>query len=308
MPVDAAAQAVIDALKGTKAFADMTPEEARAAVASFTGLQKPHRDVGKVVDAAYNGPAGEQPVRIYIPEVPGPLPVVVYFHGGGFIAGDPAVAEEPNRALANDAKTVVVAASYRLAPEHPFPAATDDTFAALNWVAENIAQYGGDPSRIAVMGDSAGGNLAAVAALRARDAGGPVLRAQVLVYPVIDPDAETQSKIDFKEGYIVTAADLDYFWNHYLPSPEDAENPLAAPSRASSLNGLPPALVLSTEYEAARDEAESYARQLAEAGVETEAIRFDGLIHATYWASAAVPRSSEIHDAIVKFLQRQLAA
>jgi acetyl esterase len=307
MPVDVAAQGVIDALSGSTPFEQMSVEEVRAAVASFVGLQKPHQDVSRVIDTVYPGPAGPQKARIYIPEAQGPLPVVVYFHGGGFIAGDLAVAEEPNRALANDAGAIVVAAGYRLAPEHPFPAATDDTFAALQWVAENIAQYDGDPSRIAVMGDSAGGNLAAVAAQRCRDDGGPSLSGQVLVYPVIDSTAELDSRAEFKEGFVITSADLDSFWAHYLPTPEDADNPLATPSRTDSLAGLPPALVISTEYEVARDEAEAYASQLAEAGVQTEALRVDGLIHGAYWMSGAVPRSHEIHDAAVTFLRRQFA-
>lgn len=307
MPVDAAAQGVIDALRGSTPFEKMSVEEARSAVASFVGLQKPHQDVAKVIDTAYPGPAGDQPIRIYVPQAQGPLPVVVYFHGGGFIAGDLAVAEEPNRALANDAGVIVVAASYRLAPEHPFPAATDDTFAALKWVAGNIEQYGGDPSRMAVMGDSAGGNLAAVAAHRCRDEGGPSLSGQVLVYPVIDSTADLGSRAEFREGFIITAADLNSFWAHYLPTPQDAENPLATPSRAASLAGLPPALVISTEYEVARDEAEAYASLMAEAGTETETLRVGGLIHGAYWMSGAVPRSSEIHEAVVKFLRQQFA-
>lgn len=308
MPVDAAAQGIIDALSGSTPFEQMTVDEARAAVASFVGLQKPHREVSEVIEAEYPGPAGPQKVRIYIPAAPKPLPVVVYFHGGGFIAGDLAVAEEPSRALANDAGVIVVAVSYRLAPEHPFPAATDDTFAAMKWVAGSIGEYGGDPSRIAVMGDSAGGNLAAVAAQRCRDEGGPSLSAQVLIYPVIDSTAELASRSEFKDGFVITAADLDYFWAHYLPNQEDAENPRATPSRAASLAGLPPALVISTEYEVARDEAEAYAAQLARAGVRTETLRVDGLIHGTYWMSGAVPRSNEIHEAVVKFLRQQFAA
>lgn len=307
MPVDAAAQGVIDALRGSTPFEKMSVEEARSAVASFVGLQKPHQDVAKVIDTAYPGPAGDQPIRIYVPQAQGPLPVVVYFHGGGFIAGDLAVAEEPNRALANDAGVIVVAASYRLAPEHPFPAATDDTFAALKWVAGNIEQYGGDPSRMAVMGDSAGGNLAAVAAHRCRDEGGPSLSGQVLVYPVIDSTSDLGSRAEFREGFIITAADLNSFWAQYLPTPQDAENPLATPSRAASLAGLPPVLVISTEYEVARDEAEEYASLMAEAGTETETLRVEGLIHGAYWMSGAVPRSSEIHDAVVKFLRQQFA-
>jgi acetyl esterase len=308
MPLDTAVQGLIDALgqQGMKPFEQLSVEEARAVVQSFTGLQKPAREVAELVETTYPGPGGEQKLRIYIPDAPAPLPVVVYFHGGGFIAGSLEVAEEPNRALANDVGAIVVAAGYRLAPEHRFPAATDDTYAALRWAAENIHRYGGDPSRMAVMGDSAGGNLAAVAALRARDENGPDLRAQVLVYPVIDSQAALPSHQQFKEGYIIGAGDLQHFWEHYLPSVEHAEHPHATPSKAQSLTGLPPALVLSTEYEVARDEAEAYAQQLTDAGVDCTAVRFDGLVHGVYWMSGAVPRSQELHDTIVAFLRNKL--
>ena len=157
------------------------------------------------------------------------------------------------------------------------------------------------------MGDSAGGNLAAVAAQRARDEGGPSLAAQVLVYPVVDPTAQLPSRTECGEGYVITARGLDWFWEQYLSSPADAASPLAAPARAASLEGLPPALVLTTEYEVSRDEAEAYAARLANAGVETESIRFDGLIHGVYWMSAAVPRSRELHDAAVRFLSKRLS-
>lgn len=307
MTVDAAAQGVIDALQGSPAFASMTPKQVRGAVASFVGLQKPHQDVAKVIDESYDGPGGRQPLRIYLPRTDEVLPVVVYFHGGGFIGGDLSVAEEPNRALANDAGVIVVAASYRLAPEHPFPAATDDTLAALQWAADNIGQYGGDPSKIVVMGDSAGGNLAAVAAQRAKDDGGPHLSGQILIYPVIDANARLGSRAEFGEGFIITAADIDSFWGSYLSDPQDAENPLATPSKAASLAGLPPALVVTTEYEVARDEAEAYAAAMAEAGTDTETLRVAGLIHGAYWMSGAVPRSREIHDAAVAFIRRQFA-
>lgn len=307
MPIDAAAKNLIDALneQGLKSFEQLSVEEVRGAVESFTGLQAKPRAVARVIDAMYLGSGGKQGLKLYIPEASAPLPVVIYFHGGGFVAGGLSVADEPCRALANDVGAIVVAASYRLAPEHKFPAAADDAFAALKWVAANIRQYGGDDSRIAVMGDSAGGNLATVAALRARDGGGPRIRAQVLIYPVIDAMAELPSRAEFKNGYLLTAAGLDWFWDQYLASPDDAKNPLASPSKAASLAGLPPALVLSTEYEVARDEAEAYGKQLADAGVDTQVIRFDGLIHGVYWMSGAVPRSKELHEAIVKFLVKQ---
>lgn len=308
MTLDTAVQGLIAGLKeqGVRPFEELTIQEGRGIIDSFTGLQQPGREVAEVIDATFPGPGGEQNLRIYIPDAPTPLPVVVYFHGGGFIAGSPDVAEEPNRALANDAGVIVAAVSYRLAPEHKFPAATHDTFAGLRWVAENIGRYGGDPDRIAVMGDSAGGNLAAVAALRARDEGGPALRAQVLVYPAIDPRADTDSKKEFRDGYVITAAGMDHFWDNYLSSPEDAEHPHAAPSRAETLAGLPPTLVLTTEYEVLRDEAEAYGEQLSAAGVETRTIRFEGLVHGVYWMSGAVPRSRELHDAIVDFLRDRL--
>jgi acetyl esterase len=310
MPVDAVVQGLIDALseQGMKSFEQMSVAEARQVVETFTGLQAPPQDVAQMIEATYPGPGGDRELRIYIPDAPAPLPVVVYFHGGGFIAGGLSVADEPSRALANDAKAIVVTASYRLAPEHRFPAATDDTFAALKWTEENISAYGGDVSRMAVMGDSAGGNLAAVAALRARDAGGPALKAQVLIHPVIDTTADLPSRTECGEGYVITAAGLDYFWDQYLPSRADAENPLASPSKATSHRGLPPALVLSTEYEVSRDEAEAYGRQLAAAGVDAEVIRYDGLVHGVYWMSGAVPRSKELHEDIVRFLNKKLAA
>lgn len=189
MPIDAAVQNLLEGLnaQGVRSFEHMSVAEARATVASFVDLQTPPEPVAQVIDTTYPGPAGDQSIRLYIPDAPGPLPVVAYYHGGGFVTGDLTVTEELCRSLANDAGAIVAAVTYRLAPEHKFPAATDDTYAALCWIAENATGFGGDPTRIAVHGDSAGGNLAAVAALRARDESGPALTCQVLTYPVIDP-------------------------------------------------------------------------------------------------------------------------
>jgi acetyl esterase/lipase len=307
MPVDPHVETLLDGLteQGLKSFERIGVEATRAVIATFTGLQRPAPPVARVIDGTYPGPVGAQPLRIYIPEGEGPLPVVVYFHGGGFVGGGLSVVDEPARALANDVGAIVVTASYRLAPEHKFPAATDDTFTALKWVADHAAGFGGDPARIAVMGDSAGGNLAAVAALRARDERGPQLVAQVLVYPVVDPTARLHSRKLFGEGYVITATGLDWFWEQYLGSLADTRNPLAVPAKAGSLAGLPPALVLTTEYEVSRDEAEAYAKRLADSGVETECIRFDGLIHGVYWMSGAVPRSGELRDAVTRFLSKR---
>jgi acetyl esterase len=309
MPIDPYVQTLLDGLteQGLKSFEQIGVAATRAVIATFTDLQRPAPAVARVIDRAYPEPIGAQPLRIYIPDGDGPLPVVVYFHGGGFVGGGLSVVDEPARALANDVGAIVVTAGYRLAPEHKFPAATDDTFAALRWVADHAADFGGDPARIAVMGDSAGGNLAAVAALRARDAGGPQLVAQVLVYPVIDPTARLESRKLFGEGHVITATGLDWFWEQYLGSLADTRNTLAVPAKADSLTGLPPALVLTTEYDVSRDEAEAYAKQLADSGVETECIRFDGLIHGVYWMSGAVPRSGDVRDAVTRFLSKRFA-
>lgn len=309
MAVDTAVQNIMNGLaeQGQKSFEEISVEEGRAVVASFTGLQKPAQDVARVVNETIAGPGGDQNLRIFIPEEQpdAPLPVVVYYYGGGFVAGSIDVADEANRALANDLGAIVVSTSYRLAPEYKFPAATDDTFAALRWVGDHIGDYGGDPARIAVMGDSAGGNLAAVAAQRARDEGGPELAAQVLIYPAIDANADTESKREFAEGYVISTAAMDYFWAQYLNGPEEAQDPRATPSKGN-LAELPPALVLSVEYEVLRDEAEAYADQLAAAGVEVERKRLNGLIHGVYNMSGAVPRWTEIHGATVDFLKTHL--
>lgn len=191
-------------------------------------------------------------------------------------------------------------------PEHPFPAATDDTFAALKWAAETVGERGGDPSRIVVMGESAGATLAAVAAIRARDEDGPALAGQILLYPPIDPDADTPSKREFATGPFLSAAAAANMWGAYLGDPANASSPLASPVRAD-LAGLPPALVVTVGCDPTRDEAEEYGRALAAAGVDAEVRRLDGLIHAAFGMSAFVPRTAEFHAAIGAFVGRHVA-
>ncbi|HEY5855508.1 MAG TPA: alpha/beta hydrolase fold domain-containing protein [Aldersonia sp.] len=287
--------------QGMKSFEDMSIEEARAVVASFTGLQAPAVPVARVEDGHYVSDGVEIPLRVYVPDGTVPRPLVLYLHGGGFVAGDLSVVDEPARAIAHDTGAVVVTATYRRAPEHPFPAAADDAWATLQWVAAHAADYDVYPDDIFVAGDSAGGNLAAVTALRARDAGGPRLRGQILIYPVIDPAARFPSR---SEEYVITAAALDWFWAQYLAAPADTKHPYAVPSRARDLRGLPPTLLLTTEHEVARDEAEHYGEALRAAGVDVEAIRFDGLIHGVFWMSGAVPRSRELRTAVSEFVTR----
>jgi cation diffusion facilitator CzcD-associated flavoprotein CzcO/acetyl esterase/lipase len=240
-------------------------------------------------------------VRIYIPDADGPLPVLVYFHGGGFLAGSVDLVESPARLLAKNLGTIVITAGYRLAPEHPFPAATDDTFDALQWAHNNIADYGGDPDRIVVIGDSSGANLAAVAALRARDAGID-LAGQVLVCPPIDPASSTPSRSEFAEGPVLTEASIQSMWAAYLHGNEVTA--LAAPSRAKSLAGVAPALIVTVELDPLRDEAEQFARALAEAGVTVQQHRFDGLFHGALSMTAVIPDTAKLYELVGNFLTK----
>lgn len=306
MALDPAVSGLISSLEqqGFQSFEQLGVEGTRAVVESFTGLQKPPQEVARVIDASYGSDA-EQVMRIFVPAGQGPFPVLVYVHGGGFVGGGLSVVEEPARALANDLGAIVVAVTYRRAPESRFPAATDDAFTALRWVADHIAEHGGDPARLAIAGDSAGGNLAASAAGRAVEEGGPALRAQVLIYPLIDPIADTESRKLFAEGYIIHMAALEWFGGQYVRGPEDLTHPHLAVNRAKTA-GLPPALIVTNEYDPLRDEAEQYGGQLSEAGVETQVRRFDGLVHGVFWMSAAIPRQAEQHDAVVDFLAAEL--
>jgi acetyl esterase/lipase len=308
--LDPAVAMVIGAMagQGMKPLEECTVEETRAAVESFTLLQAPPRDA-QVEHVTYPSPSGQQlPARIYRPDVEGPLPVVTFFHPGGWIAGGLDVVDERCRALAHELQAVVVSASYRLAPEHPFPAATDDTYAALKWVAATIADHGGDPDRLVVMGESAGANLAAVAAQRARDEDGPALAAQVLIYPPTDPDAVTASREEFAGGPFLSVAAVEAMLGAYLVDPANRSSPLVAPARAQSLAGLPPALVLSAELDPTRDEAEAYGHALAAAGVDAEVRRIDGMIHGAFLMSGVVPRSLEFTTAVAAFLKTRLMA
>ena len=235
--------------------------------------------VARVEDRRVPGPAGEIPVRVYWPEASGVRPLIVFFHGGGFVLCSLETHDELCRALCRDTEAVVVSVDYRLAPENKYPAAADDCYAALAWGAANAASLGADPARVAVAGDSAGGNLAAVTALRARDLGTPLLCHQALIYPATTCDFDSVSYRENGEGYFLTAEAMRWFWSHYLADMTQAAEPYACPARAASLAGLPPATVVTAEYDPLRDEGEDYARALAAAGVPTELRRYDGMIH-----------------------------
>jgi cation diffusion facilitator CzcD-associated flavoprotein CzcO/acetyl esterase/lipase len=293
---------------GAKPLEECSLDEARAAMEGFTAMQLPVPSDVAITDTRYPIESGERTARLYRPPVDGPLPVVVFIHGGGWIGGSLDSFDEPCAALARRAGVLVVSPDYRLAPEHPFPAATDDTMAVLRWAADHIAEFGGDPERMAVGGESAGANLAAVAALRARDEGEPRLRAQVLVTPPTDPLADTASRKTFARGPMLSTEVGARMAALYLGDPANAMSPWAAPARADDLSELPPALVITMEVDPTRDEAEEYARALSAAGVPTQCHRFDGLFHAAFSLSGAIPQVAEIQQVIADFLAPLLSA
>jgi acetyl esterase len=304
MPIDPTAQFILTALakQGVKSFEQLSIAEARGIIDTFPQLQNAPEPVEQVEELALDG----VPLRVYRP-VGANGSAILYTHGGGWIGGHLDVCDEPVRALANETGAVVVATTYRLAPEARFPAQPDDVFAALQWLHANAARLGVDPRRVALVGDSAGGNLMAVTAIRARDAGLPVA-AQVLVYPVIDRRCGGASKTECAEGYLISRAAVDWFWDHYLARPEDIASPLASPLNAADLSGLPPALVLTAEYDPSRDEAIEYCNALAAAGNDARHVPLPGLIHGAFWMSGAIPRASEVLAAIGEFLDEQLGA
>jgi acetyl esterase len=279
---------------------EVSVDDARAAhsleAANLCGEGEPVAEVKDLL-------VGEVPVRTFRPEGDGPLPIVAYLHGGGWMVGTLDSYDALLRALANASGAIVAGVEYRLAPEHRFPAAVDDAISAIRGIADIADQIGGDGSRLAVAGDSAGGNLAAVAARRLRDR----IRYQVLVYPVIDAVFDTPSYVEFNEGHGLSAASMQRFWRLYLDGAEPTD-PDAAPIRAGDLAGVAPAFVLTAEEDVLRDEGEAYAEALQNAGVPTELVRWPGTIHGFFRWLAVTPASREAIEAVGARLRTALAA
>ena len=253
----------------------VSPEEAR--INGKSRPRAPGPDVAKVEDRSIPGVGPDIPVRIYTSSGNGPFPALGWFHGGGWVVGDLDTADGTARHLAVGTGCVVVSVDYRLAPEAKFPAAADDCYAATRWIAQNAAGINVDPARIAVGGDSAGGNLAAVVSLMAKDRGGPPLVFQLLVYPVTARDFGTGSYRQNSDGYLLTKDGMEWYWNQYVRSEADAANPYAAPLVAKDLTGLPPALIVTAEFDPLRDEGEANGQRLQAAGVTTTNSRYDGI-------------------------------
>lgn len=302
--LDEQAQQVIDQLQalGPKPITELSPAVARQqptpadavkALLDKQGKSTAPEPVGKVDNRTIPGPDGEIPVRIYTPAGEGPFPVITYYHGGGWVIANLDTYDASARALTNEAKSIVVSTHYRQAPEHKFPAAVDDAYAAYQWTLANAARINGDPARVSVAGESAGGNLAAVVARKARDAKIQLPTHQVLIYPVTNYAFDTESYRENANAKPLNAAMMKWFWGHYLNTPADGASPDASPLRAQDLQGLPPATVITAEADPLRSEGKAYADRLREAGVEVEYKNYDGMPHEFFGMTAVLDDSKD---------------
>jgi acetyl esterase len=282
MPLDPDTAALLEQVNQAPPMSQGTPEFARdmfRTMSAYAASRVPPIEVAATEDIEIPGEGMALPARVYRPRGDGPFPTLAFFHGGGFTIGDIDSYELQCRDVCAQAGAVVVSTDYRLAPEHPFPAAVDDCTAAMRWIGERLDGFGGDARRYAVGGDSAGGNLAAVCAQVARDEGGPPLAAQLLIYPATDLFTERPSHSENAEGYFLTRADMEWFQTNYVPSHVDEDDPRISPLKARDLSGLPPAVVATAGYDPLRDDGEAYAEALTAAGVRVIHRRFDSLTH-----------------------------
>lgn len=299
--IDAATQAELPPL------GELTPEEARLHYNLRSANLPVDPEVGEVTMRVLDGPGGDLPIRVYRPVDAGPAsadgtrtPALMFFHGGGWVIGTIDTHDVVCRALCERTGATVVSVDYRLAPEHPFPAAPDDCTAATKWVAEHGDEIGVDGTRLAVCGDSAGGNLASAVVLDCVD--GPTISTQALVYPAIDASREpTGSLIDNAEGYLLTTDAMNWFYDHYAPTAADRSNPRCSPF-LGHLAGQPPAIVITAEYDPLRDEGKDHADALRDAGVEVEYIQVDGQVHTFFTQVGFCDASLDSVEAIAAFL------
>jgi len=306
MPLDPQAQKIVDAMAalGLKAVEDSTPEEARESMRTRTAALGPFDDVAAVVDHRLPVEGGEITVRVYSPGGRGPHPALVFYHGGGWVIGDLYTHDGVCRSLTNAAGCVVASVDYRLAPESKYPVAARDSYAALRWLVADAARLGVDPRRVAVGGDSAGGNLAAVVALMACERGGPAIAHQVLIYPVTNHGLDTPSYHENATGYVLTREAMRWFWRHYLAREAQGREPYASPLLAPSLAGLPPALVITAECAPLRDEGEAYAARLRDAGVPVTLTRYAGMFHGFFRMTRLLDKAKAALDEVAGSLRK----
>ena len=311
MPVDAQFLPILQQVEaaGPPDFSRLTPELMREIYRRLTIRSEPAISMAMVRNLELPGPEGKIAARFYLPHGEAEYPLLVYFHGGGFVICDLDTHDSTCRALANAGRCAVLSVDYRLAPEAKFPVPLEDCYAATKWAAESkelkdLACV--DLNRLVVGGDSAGGNLAAATCMLAMERGGPRIVHQLLIYPVIDYSFDTGSYQEFAEGYFLRRDMMEWYWGHYLASPEDGNHPLASPLRAKNLADLPPATVITAEYDPLRDEGEAYAQRLAAAGVATSLRRYDGMIHGFFSMFEFIERAQEAIDYAGKQLETAL--
>ena len=309
MPLDPSAEMMIQVLAdmGMTFRPGISPQERRASmIAATTNPAFPKHPCHDTYDRVLTTEAGSVPVRVYRPSAEENLPLLVWFHGGGWVTGNLDTHDQLCRLLSDDANVVIVSVDYRLAPETKFPGAADDCFAAYEWALGHADEVGADSTRVAIGGDSAGGNLAAVVALMAREAGLPQPALQLLVYPVTDMELESAAMVDNATGYFLEREGMRWFYEHYARTPADYDDWRFSPIRAATHDGLARAVVITAEYDPLRDQGEEYGKVLVNAGVECEVVRADGLIHGFFGMQAFMPPGQVAWDVAVAALRSTL--
>lgn len=310
MPLDPIIEGMLSQQPAWPPVRDIPVDQLRESVrASSTMLPPPAVTLASVDDRSIPGPAAEIPVRIYTPEGSGPFPLIVYFHGGGFVVGDLDTQDMIARALADGAESIVISVDYRLAPEHKFPAAFEDGWAAVQWAAAHASQLGGDAERLAVAGDSAGGVIANACALLALQAGAPRLAAVINWYgPGTHPIPETGSAVEFAEGPLLRMDDAHFFWEMFVENETDFDDFRASPMKAASHQGLPPTFIASAECDPIRDATEAYAPILEGAGVQVVAKRYPGMVHGFVSWVGFLPGAQQAMADACSFVKQQFEA
>lgn len=306
--LDPAVETLLASIKsqGFPGWAYLTIEQSRSMLAGMRPLAGEPERVAHVQDLLIPG-SPDIPARLYVPDGDRPVPIVVYFHPGGWALGTYEDIDTPVRALVNRSGCAVLSVNYRLAPEHKYPAAVDDAYAAVKWASRNGEQYGFDGQRLAVMGDSAGATLATVASMRARDENGPKIRLQVMVYPLLDHDYETDSYRQFGSSWgVLTRTDVTWFHCHYVSHPDELDLPYVCPLRCSDLTRLPEAFIIVPEADPLRDEGLRYAERLRQAGVPTQATMYPGMVHGFWLLGGVIPQALTAIDEAANVLRSRL--
>jgi acetyl esterase len=308
MPLDPQVNALLEQMASLPRLEELSVADARKQVERRIAMNLPTLPIASVLNRTIRGPGGDLRLRIYTPNGSGPFPLMVFFHGSGFVLCNLDTHDGVCRNLCNAAGCVVVSVDYRLAPEHKFPAGPEDCYAATKWTAEYGSELNADPGRVVIAGDSAGGNMVAVTALMIRDRGGPALRGQLLIYPVTDYfNPGHPSYTENAEGYGLTAAGMRWFWGHYLNSPSEAENPFVSPLRARDLSSLPAALIITAEYDVLRDEGERYGERLVQAGVPANVSRYEGMNHGFFSMYGIVDKAKQALEESANWLKDRFA-